>query len=124
MYSCYKLTNNKGKQLILKSFPNFDFFTVLCDHITYQFPSNELPPALESVEVIGVVKETGKVLGLLLNVNGSRYRPDGKSYHITVAVGNKVPAKYTNEAIEQGKFNLLNRPITLDPSWFSGVIQE
>lgn len=124
MYSCYKLINPKGKQFIIKMFNNLTGLTVVCDHITYQFPSNELPPKLETLQVTGIVHERDVVVGLTLIVNGSDTRPDGKKYHLTIATGPKVRPVYTNTAIENDKIYWLAKPVNLDITWFDGVVQD
>lgn len=124
MYSCYKIIDNKAKQIILKSFPSLAGYTVICDHITHDFGSDVVPPELTSVEVVGIVNDPGVVVGLLLKVNGSEVRPDGKKYHITIGVGPKVKPVHTNVAIDNGHYTLLSRPTPFNPEWFAGVVQE
>lgn len=124
MYSCYKITDNKAKQLILKSFPSLSGYSVQCDHITHVFGTEELPPELHSVEVTGVVNDPGVVVGLLVRVNGQDTRPDGKRYHITIGLGAKVKPVQTNVAISEGKFTELSRSTPLDVNWFMGVVQQ
>lgn len=124
MYSCYKIIDNKAKQLILKSFPSLAGYNVICDHITHVLGSDELPPTLTSVEVIGVVNDPGVVIGLVLKVNGSEMRPDGKRYHITIGTGPKIRPVETNAAIDRGHYTLLSRPTPFNIEWFAGVVQQ
>lgn len=126
MYSCYKITDVALKTVLINSFPSFmeNECNVYCDHITHEFPSKEPPPPLTSLEITGTIYEHDKVAAVLVRVNGSDIRPDGKMYHITILTGRDVKPVYTNTAIENCSINMHQRPIKLDVTKFVGVIQS
>lgn len=78
--SCY-LLSKETREILLQRFPPA-YEDVIAHHITYKFGSKELPPEAE-VFVIGHCTDNIGIEGLIVEVNGTLFRPDNKIYHIT-----------------------------------------
>jgi hypothetical protein len=106
--------NDAQKHKLLNIFkPKFK--KVYADHVTYKFGTgNEsLLPNLKSFEIIGYVHADG-IEALVVSINGSYKRPDGKVYHITWSLD---PSKYkpvdSNDLIEKKHWENFEHPIKL-----------
>lgn len=103
-YSAFVLDNtsrNKLEKLFPPKFPEF-----IGHHITHQFgvkKDSEAPESPKSVEVIGYSSEDG-LEALIVSINGSHIRPDGKVYHITWSLDRSKGKKpvHSNELIKNG----------------------
>lgn len=93
---------------------------VIAHHITYQFPSDEPPP--EAVgNIVGIADDGEGVQALVVAVNGSTTRADGKTYHITWSIDRAAGRKpvQSNDVIQQGWEPLtLHTRVELTPGVF------
>lgn len=94
MYSGYKILNSSREKL-LELFPP-KYATVICHHITEQYPvssKNDVPEQPENVEVIGYLDDGIGIECLLVSIDGKTKRPDGKIYHITLSLDSMLGYK-------------------------------
>jgi len=83
-YIAYELDENSRKELHSKFPPKYDDF--IGHHITYQFgvsSDTELPTNSEDINVIGYADDGESIEALVVEINGTTTRQDGKIYHIT-----------------------------------------
>ncbi len=91
MFTAYKLTD-ETRQFLLDKFPP-KYSKVIAHHVTVDFgvpAGTELPPEAE-LRVVGEGDSGDGLQALVVSVNGSTRRTDGKTYHITWSL---EPDKY------------------------------
>lgn len=95
MYTGYELTEKSRSEILSKFPPKYP--DVVCHHITETFgvpEGTEAPAQPESIRVIGhAFDDDKKVEALLVEVNGTRSRPSGGQYHITLSLDRSAGAK-------------------------------
>lgn len=96
-YSCYKLSKLSKAKLLSIVKPRFDIINA--DHVTYQYPSNNLPPLCDTCTVYAELYDDD-IQAVLVEIDGLQYRPDGKKYHITISHTNNVKPVYSNIMIQ------------------------
>lgn len=101
-YQCW-LVDGASRARILEDFPPM-FERVICHHVTYRYgvlSTDPLPPAA-NIEIIGYAKNDS-IEALVVSVDGSEKRPDGKIYHITLSLDpEKAKPVDSNRLLEQG----------------------
>lgn len=70
---------------------------VVAHHVTYYFGKNTLPPKAK-LEIVGVADADG-AQALIVRVDGSIHRPDGKIFHCTWSLDDGVSASHSNDVI-------------------------
>lgn len=100
-YSCYKLTDTAKQRLLTIIKPRFK--NIKADHITYEFPSNELPPIVNECFIYAECHDNN-IQAVLVNINGKTERPDGKKYHITISHNDNVKPVQSNTMIPNTPF--------------------
>lgn len=119
MYTAYVLTDETREMLLSKFSPKYN--DVIAHHITIEFgvqKDTPTPAEPTSVKVIGYVDDPEGIEALVVSVNGSKTRPDGKVYHITLSLDReKFTPKDSNDLIEANKrFKLIRSiPIAVTP---------
>jgi hypothetical protein len=107
-YTAYKVDDASRTSLLAKFPPKYP--KVIAHHVTVEYPAPEnaaVPPAAK-VKVIGYVDSEDGLEALIVSVNGSSQRPDGKAFHITLSLDpTKYSAKDSNELIAKKKFTLV-----------------
>jgi hypothetical protein len=86
-YLAYKLSPSSREQLIHHFKPKYP--EVIAGHVTYKHPakSNEdLPPVAHDAHVVGYEDSEDGIEALVVEINGSTKRPDGKLFHITLSL--------------------------------------
>ena len=71
---------------------------VVCEHVTYRYPDDDLAPALDEVRVVAVAADA-RVQALMAEVAGQRVRPDGRIFHITYSIAEGVPPVQSNQLL-------------------------
>lgn len=97
-YTGYEIVNAN----VLKAFlpPKFD--KVAVHHITYEFPSNTMPPNVNSI-VLGEYFSNEFIEAATVLVDGSSIRPDGGTFHITWSYDpNNAKPVDSNKLIKNG----------------------
>lgn len=134
-YLAYKL-GQENRDKLLQAFPP-KYPLLKADHVTIQLKEPETLPYADTIDVIGIADDNNGIQALIVEVNGSMYRPDGRVYHITWSLDpdkvapaefdiNKPPEKrkerpykpfHSNALIlrdlESGKITFFDRPISL-----------
>ena len=85
-YLAYTLTASSRSALLQHFKPKYP--EIICQHVTYKFPAKsdeDLPPEAHEAHVIGYENEDG-LEALVVEINGSSKRPDGKLLHITLSL--------------------------------------
>lgn len=106
----------KARALLLERFPPV-WPDVVADHVTLGSPNKEqmsAPDADYGTEV-GHVSEGSGHEALVVNIDGTTVRPDGRTYHITWSIdrarGRKP--KDSNNALARLDWNRLHDPILI-----------
>lgn len=100
MYTAYVLTDKSREKILAKFKPTYS--NVVCHHITEKFgvsADEPIPAQPVSVKVVGHVDSKTGIEGLLVEINGSAKRPDGRLYHITLSLGQGRKPVETNDVI-------------------------
>lgn len=113
-YLAYTLSAGSRNDLLHHFKPKYP--EVICQHITYKFPAkstDELPPAAHEARVVGYEDSGDGIEAVVVDINGSTKRPDGKLFHITLSLDRSKGKKpfHSNELVNK-KF-LHVSPITL-----------
>lgn len=91
MYSAYVLTKDSRNLLINRI--GVKHSDIVAHHVTYRFGSNELPPEVSLVRVIGyAINDYVEAVRVEIPDVGTT-RPDGESFHITVSVNRENGGK-------------------------------
>lgn len=118
--TAFNLTE-QSRQHILSCFPpRYD--VIKCHHITYEHGvdgSSPLPPAPQSVVVVGYASDDDGVEALVVEVDGTTVRPvDGGVYHITLSVAEGRKARESNDIIERLGWSVVTPlPVTVVPAF-------
>lgn len=118
-YTAYLLQESSRTELLHHFKPKYK--EVICHHVTYQFPAkstDELPPVAHSAHVVGYAHEDG-LEALVVEINGSTKRPDGKLYHITLSLDRKKGKKpvHSNMLVNAGFKHVSPIAIRLESSF-------
>ena len=114
MYTAYVLTDAVREKLVEKFPPKYEKF--IGHHITIQFgvPNDTEAPDPANIKVIGRADTGDGLEALVVSVDGSQDRPDGKTYHITWSLD---PDKYkpvdSNNLVSNGRF-ALSMPVAIE----------
>lgn len=113
-YTAYKLTDRARAHLLSVFTPeNPD---VICHHATEKFgvSADHPAPAPAKVVVVGYAFDDSLEC-LVVEVNGQRHRPDGKTYHITLSLDRSKGRKpvESNDVIAGFGWKALETPIDL-----------
>jgi hypothetical protein len=115
MYSCYKLTDSSRSMLLSRFPPKFE--KVIAHHITLRFgvPAGEpLPDTPKSCRVIGY-SANEKIECLVVEVNGTTVRPDGKIFHITLSLDpSKAKPVDSNTLLQELGWHPLDIAVKID----------
>ena len=114
MYTAYVLTDEAKETLIKKFPPKYEKF--IGHHITVQFgvPNDTETPDPARIKIIGRADTGDGLEALVVSVDGSQDRPDGKIYHITWSLD---PDKYkpvdSNTLLTNKQF-ALSMPVSIE----------
>lgn len=83
-YIAFELTKDSRSKLANMFPPKYPDF--IGHHVTYKFgvePNTPLPKNVRSMKVVGYLSNGIGLEALIVEINGSKARPDGRVYHIT-----------------------------------------
>lgn len=116
-YTAYVL-DQASRDILEKKFPP-KYPKFVGHHVTVQFgvPADTEAPAPAQLKVVGYVDSDDGLEALVVSVNGSSARPDGKLYHITWSLN---PDKYkpvdSNTLLKAKRFTIIRSiPIATTP---------
>ena len=115
-YSGYEI-KNRIKVLQELSKHGFDplYERIILEHITYQYPDDRKAPPVFSAEIVGELHDDG-VQAVVVKINGSWTRPDGKIFHVTYSLSNGHKPAESNILIKRfgvKNINIIEPPIEL-----------
>lgn len=116
-YTAYKLSDSSRHELLQHFNPKYP--EVIAHHITYKFPAksnDELPPDVKEAHVIGYENGDG-IEAVVVEINGSTKRPDGKLYHITLSLDRAKGKKpvHSNDLVSKSFQHVARIAIHLTP---------
>ena len=117
-YSAYNLTS-KGREMLLKHFsPKFS--KVVAHHATFQFGVNENAPipSAQEIEVIGYASNED-IECVVVKVNGTHIRPDGKIFHITLSHSSNARPVDSNDLCAKGWDTISAFTLPVEPKFNS-----
>jgi hypothetical protein len=96
---------------------------VVCEHVTVKFPAkstDEIPPIAHEARVIGYTEEPG-LEALVVEINGTTKRPDGKLFHITLSLDRSKGKKpvHSNILVNKSFQHVSPIAIKLEPAFIS-----
>ncbi|MBA4355197.1 MAG: hypothetical protein C0409_10945 [Novosphingobium sp.] len=95
----WKLDRNQ-RAALLKSHPP-RYANVIADHVTLSVSGDELPSPINEACIVGHIDDGHGVQALVVSLNGSTARPDGKVWHITWSLADGRAARESNDVIAQ-----------------------
>lgn len=118
-YTAYTLSDSSRRELLAHFKPKYP--EVIAHHVTYQFPAKStdaLPPDVKDAHVVGYEHEDG-LEALVVEINGSTKRPDGKLYHITLSLDRAKGKKpvHSNDLVNKSFQHVARIPIHLTPTF-------
>jgi len=72
---------------------------VVADHVTLSVAGSEQPEPLSNAEIIGYVDDENGIEAMIVAIDGSTVRPDGKIWHITWSTASGRTARESNDVI-------------------------
>lgn len=115
MYTAYVLTEEARKRLERLVPPKYSEF--IGHHVTEQFgvPAGTPVPEMPVVRLVGVSDSEDGLQALVVSVNDTVRRPDGKSYHITWSLDrDKYKPVDSNTVIMEKGHNFIKGIIHVD----------
>ena len=116
----WKLPPDEREQLLQHFPPKYE--NVIADHVTLRAgatPSTPLPRKPQA-RIVGRADDGKSLECLVVELDGTRDRPDGSTYHITWSLGPGREARESNEVLREQGWEHLPAPIdvTLEPARF------
>lgn len=113
-YTAYVLSHN-SRRALQKIFPP-KYTRFIGEHITYKFGVNSdhpLPSDKAKIKVIGYAEDKNGLEALVVSINGSSRRPDGKVFHITWSLERKFKPVDSNRVIASKGIQYLENQIDI-----------
>lgn len=111
-YQCW-LVDGASRAALLSQFePQFE--RVICHHVTYRYgvlSTDPLPPAAD-IKVVGYASNDA-IEALVVTVDGSEKRVDGKIYHITLSLDPEKAKPVDSNRLLTNGWEKLNSPISI-----------
>ncbi len=118
-YTGWELDPKSRMRLMAKFPPKYE--VVIGNHITDTFPAKDTTPLPQGNvgKIVGVVDDGKGVQALVVEINGTTRRPDGKTYHITWSRGADRRSMESNIVIQaQGWDPLIPIRVKIAPRFF------
>ena len=89
----------------------------VADHVTLSITGTEAPLPLINAKIVGHVDDGFGVEAMIVAINGSTARPDGKVWHITWSLADGRMPRESNDIIAKlGWFQIDGEPLALVPA--------
>lgn len=88
------------RSALLDAFPP-RYANVVADHVTINVDGTELPQLAIDPVLMGHTDDGNGVEAMIVAINGSTSRPDGKVWHITWSLAEGRAARQSNDVIAQ-----------------------
>ena len=113
----YVISDTDRSRLAHQFPPKFSEF--IGHHITYQlgWPVDQLAPEFSSFDIVGYACDDTGIEALVVEVDGSTARPDGKTYHITWSLDRSAgfSPRMSNDLVAKG-WQAIANPINIHAS--------
>ena len=89
----YVLSDTSRNELLNLFKPQYA--DVICHHVTYDFAKKgaAMPPVAHTAHVVGYADSGDGLEALVVEINGTTTRPDGKLFHITLSLDRAAKKK-------------------------------
>ncbi|WP_298286319.1 hypothetical protein [Novosphingobium sp.] len=111
----WKLTRDCRAALLADLPPTYP--RVIADHVTLAVDGKDAPTPVETAVIIGRSDDGKGVEAMVVALNGSTARPDGKIWHVTWSLADGRTARESNDVIAAlGWTEIEGRPLVLEPA--------
>lgn len=111
----WKLTTQCREALLAAHPPRYS--NVVADHVTLSVAGNYPPDPVTDARIVGHVDDGLGVEAMVVSLNGSTTRPDGKVWHVTWSLNEGRAARESNDVIaEKGWLSLNDEMLALIPA--------
>src|ERR1041385_6766514 len=119
-YLAYTLSASSRNDVLHHFKPKYA--EVIAQHVTYKFPAkstDELPPAVKEAHVVCYEDSGDGIEAVVVEINGSTKRPDGKLFHITLSLDRAKGKKpvHSNDLVNKKFTPVTKFPIHLTPAF-------
>lgn len=115
MTSGWKLDKVQRERLLAAHPPVYPI--VVADHVTVSISAPEPPKEVGNAFIVGYADDGTGVQALVVAIDGSTTRPDGKTWHITWSLADGRAARESNDVIAQvGWQQLAGEEIVIRPA--------
>lgn len=119
-YTAYSVSASSRVALLKHFVPKYS--EVVCEHVTFKFPAkstDELPPEAHTAHVVGYEDSGDGLEALVVEVNGTTKRPDGKLLHITLSLDRSAGKKpvHSNTLLAKGYKHVTPFAVHLQPAF-------
>lgn len=95
----WKLTGESRAALLAAHPPRYE--NVVADHVTLSITGSQPPYDVHDATIVGRTDDRNGVEALVVRIDGSTARPDGKVWHITWSLAEGRVARESNDAIAE-----------------------
>jgi hypothetical protein len=111
----WKLTRECRESLI-STFPP-EYPRMIADHVTLSVSGTTLPEPIADAKIIGHADDGLGVEAMIVAIDGSTARPDGKVWHVTWSLAEGRAARESNDVIaERGWTAIAHHALSLEPA--------
>lgn len=90
---------------------------VVADHVTLSIVGDTSPPPVETATIVGRADDGAGVEAMVVAVNGSTARPDGKVWHVTWSLAADRTPRESNDIIADfGWTSIAECTLVLEPA--------
>lgn len=115
MTSGWKLDRDQRERLLAAHTPKYA--NVVADHVTLSITKTEPPAQIGKARIVGQADDNTGVQALIVEIDGSTTRPDGKIWHITWSLADGRLARESNDVIARlGWQQLAGEEIVIRPA--------
>lgn len=115
MTSGWKLDRDQRTILLAAFAPAYE--NVIADHVTLSITQAEPPARIGQARIVGIADDGNGVQALVVEIDGSITRPDGKTWHVTWSLATGRHARESNDVIaDRGWEALSGDLIMLSPA--------
>jgi hypothetical protein len=108
----WKLDREQRRDLLNRLEPHY--CEPIADHVTLEVNAGAKPlPGDVKSEIVGSADDGKGVQAMVVTIDGTTYRPDGSTYHITWSLAPGRKAKESNDVIRQEGWSPIDPPISL-----------
>ncbi|MFY7835105.1 MAG: hypothetical protein ACOVQ0_02320 [Novosphingobium sp.] len=99
MTTGWKITRECRDALIVAFPPKYA--RTIADHVTLSISGTTLPDTIADAKIVGYADDGAGVEAMVVALEGSTARPDGKVWHVTWSLADDRSARESNDVIAQ-----------------------